>query len=659
MSFLRLGVLWALPLVLTPLLIHWIHRHRHPTMPWAAMMFLRQANRVGSGPNRLRRWLILITRMLVLAMLLVAFARPLSSGAFGWAAGQFSPDATRTLVILDRSPSMQRQVGVGTTRLEAARREFVSAMETLGVGEVILIDSVSAEPIRLERPAALVDAAITGPADSTANLPELIQATIDVLREDPPAVADVWICSDLQQLDWQPDSPRWELLAKRLSELSAELQIHLIDFGRERGANASLELVDTSVVPTEQGRGVALSMKVTRDAGIADTLPVRVKLGDVTSIVDVDLDAEGEVSFEQVVNLADRSVQSTGQVSIPADVNVADDQWYFVTGGSSGRSAALVMAERSDAVEVAVEVAQGRWVDASEASEASDADGLAAVLASSVSLIWQGPLPTGSDAEVIERFLRDGGSALFFPSPGSATTSSFLGIRWGEWTRDVDLTLQFNDIEFPLDRFVEVQGDLIRAVAVNGQETMIGSKRIGKGVAWFCGADVSDPNGDFVRHGVVLCDLIAAMLDAGQQDHAADGSLIAGQALPPAVERERASIRPVSGRADPGQAMAEFGHHAGVYELKEDSDPGQEPAGRRFLAINRSPLESRSPALTQDDLNRIFAGVSFDRISLSSDASNSAGQLVRDIWTPVWILMIGGMLVEACLSLPHRMGRSQ
>ena len=41
MTFLQPWLLWALPLIFLPVLIHLFNRLRHRSMPWAAMMFLR------------------------------------------------------------------------------------------------------------------------------------------------------------------------------------------------------------------------------------------------------------------------------------------------------------------------------------------------------------------------------------------------------------------------------------------------------------------------------------------------------------------------------------------------------------------------------------------------------------------------------------------
>ena len=112
MTFLQPILLAGLPLVALPLLIHLINRRRHRTVAWGAMMFLLDAKRMTRGMARLRHWLIMVMRMLAIAALVFAIARPLVSGRVGLTLGG-APDTT--IILLDRSASMQQQ-GPGQDR---------------------------------------------------------------------------------------------------------------------------------------------------------------------------------------------------------------------------------------------------------------------------------------------------------------------------------------------------------------------------------------------------------------------------------------------------------------------------------------------------------------------------------------------------------------
>src|SRR5271163_2986413 len=122
MSFLQPMLLAALPLVTLPIIIHLINQRRYQTVKWAAMMFLLAANRMSRGYARLRQWLIMALRMAAIATLVFAVSRPLAGGWLGLTAGGRSDT---TLILLDRSPSMQ-QAGAGAigSKLETGIKQL-------------------------------------------------------------------------------------------------------------------------------------------------------------------------------------------------------------------------------------------------------------------------------------------------------------------------------------------------------------------------------------------------------------------------------------------------------------------------------------------------------------------------------------------------------
>src|SRR6185312_10897359 len=128
----------ALPLVALPIIIHLINQRRYQTVHWAAMMFLLTANRMSRGYARIRQWLILGLRMLAIAGLAFAISRPLAGGWLGLTAGS---RVDTTILILDRSPSMQQGgTGSNVSKLDAGRRQLAQTLKMLGSSRWVLID---------------------------------------------------------------------------------------------------------------------------------------------------------------------------------------------------------------------------------------------------------------------------------------------------------------------------------------------------------------------------------------------------------------------------------------------------------------------------------------------------------------------------------------
>src|SRR5262245_30208222 len=208
--FLQPLLLWALPLVSLPIIIHLINQRRYQTVRWGAMMFLLAANRMSRGYARLRQWLIMLFRMLALAGLIIAIARPLASGWLGLTAGG---RADTTIVLFDRSPSMQeRGVGAAGSKLETGRRQLADGLKTLGSARGILIESTNHTPRELDSTDSLVNLPATEPSSSQADIPGMLQAAHDYIQNSKPGRTEIWICSDIRENDWNAESGRWQSL---------------------------------------------------------------------------------------------------------------------------------------------------------------------------------------------------------------------------------------------------------------------------------------------------------------------------------------------------------------------------------------------------------------------------------------------------------------
>src|SRR3954469_17319807 len=125
MTFLVPSLLIALPLALLPIVIHLIHLYRRRQVPWAAMMFLRIAQRMNKGLSRLSQVLILAARVLAIAALIFVITRPLAGGWLGLTGG--APDTV--MVLVDRSASMEQlNQATGVSKRLAGLRNIAKAI---------------------------------------------------------------------------------------------------------------------------------------------------------------------------------------------------------------------------------------------------------------------------------------------------------------------------------------------------------------------------------------------------------------------------------------------------------------------------------------------------------------------------------------------------
>src|SRR6478672_7322418 len=178
MTFLQPFILWGLPLILLPVIIHLLNRMRHRPQPWAAMQFLVSATRSSVSNARLRQWLILALRVLAVLMLVLFVARPLAGGWLGWA---LSPAPDVILVLLDRSASMETTIpGTGLAKRTQAIQSLVNAAKPFEEStHLVLIDSATRTPQEVGRAETLRNLPAAGPSDTSTDIPGLFAAALN------------------------------------------------------------------------------------------------------------------------------------------------------------------------------------------------------------------------------------------------------------------------------------------------------------------------------------------------------------------------------------------------------------------------------------------------------------------------------------------------
>ena len=156
MTFLQPIILWGLPLALVPVIIHLLNRMRYRSVNWAAMMFLLRQNRASTRYAKLRQLLILACRVLAVAALVLAIARPLAGSWAGW---MISPAPEVILVLLDRSASMEtKAAGSPTSKRERALRLLTqTAKEYEQTSRFVLIDSALRNPQEMANAQSMPD----------------------------------------------------------------------------------------------------------------------------------------------------------------------------------------------------------------------------------------------------------------------------------------------------------------------------------------------------------------------------------------------------------------------------------------------------------------------------------------------------------------------
>lgn len=649
MSFLQPMLLLGLPLIALPIIIHLINQRRFQTIQWAAMMFLLAAHRMARGYSRLRQILIMAFRMLAVAGLLFAVARPLASGWIGLAAGG-KPDTT--LILLDRSPSMQqRGAGSGESKLETGKKQLVSALNMLGSGRYVLIDSVSQTPQEIESPKSLLDLPNAGAASAPTDVPGLLQAAYDYIRDNRAGRTEVWLCSDLAENDWTADSGRWSSLREAFLAFPQSVRFHLLAYPQPAN-DIAIRVTDAKRQLTTNGPELFVSLKLTRRGNVGEkvSLPVQFEIEGARSTVTVELVGEEAELKDHRIPLDAKHERGWGRVSLPADSNPGNDDFYFVFDNPPPRKT-IVIAEDPQ-VERPLELAASIPPEASLqcTAEVLGVEQLPTVDLEQIALIfWQAPLPAGEIAERLQAYINRGGEIVFLP-PRNPGDEEFLGMKWGNWqSRDEAWSIEswrgdedllsrtLSGAALPVGQlevfsYCKLEGDATPLATLIGGAPLVARVPSKRGGVYFWTTTPAARDSSLATNGVVLYAFVQRALAAGAAVLSRAQQFDAG---PVSAELPTEWNRLTEGTEG---LSTEPTYHRGVYG-----------SGDYLLAVNRPVSEDHAPALEAARVDDLFVGLNFVRVD---DQAGNVNSLIQEIWRVFLMAMLIALIAEAALCLP-------
>ena len=661
MSFLQPWMLLALPLIALPIIIHLINQWRYQTKQWGAMMFLLKANQMARGYAKLRQWLILAARTIVVAGLIFAIARPLASGFLGWTGGG---RADTTILLLDRSPSMQQVGEAGVSKLDTGRRQLADTLRTLGSTRWVLIDSTSMKPEAFESIDALVDSPGVRGASATADIPGMLQSTVDYLKNNQPGATEVWLCSDLRSPDWNADSGNWTAIREAFSQLPQSVRFHLLAYPEVGQTNFAVRVTDVRRQVDPEGNGVYLTLQISRsdESDVAQTIPVEIAIDGARTSIEVEITGKQVELRDHRVALSGNQERGWGRVSIPSDANGADNEFYFVFDDPPQRRIVLVADDESkvSALKIAASVSPDGKAGANvEFVTPDQLDSL--VLDDAALLIWQTDLPDSQTSGAVKAYVDGGGQVIFFPPNGLIggikPRGEFLGCSWNEWKRATDdakvmvenwrgdqdlLAATRSGTGLPVGQleikgYATLSGDVSQLATLTGGAPLIARVTTDNGGVYFCTASTTGDQSTIASNGIVLYVAIQRAITQGLSALGQATQRVAG-----AIREPTDTWRQIAGPTE--TLSSEYAYQSGIYKIGEDEDA-------QWLAVNRSKREDQRETIEDSQLANLFAGLDFSRVD---DSAGSLSGIVREIWRLFLLLMIAAMLLEALLCIPKR-----
>ena len=639
MTFLQPYIFWALPLILLPVIIHFLNRMRHKPQPWAAMRFLISATRSSISNTKLRQFLIMLFRVLALVMLLLFLARPLAGGWLGWA---LSPAPDAIIILLDRSASMETQIGATTKRQQALQLLADAAKGFEESSHLVLIDSASRAPQEVAKAASLTQLSVTQPTDTAADLPAMLHAAFNWLIENRAGTAEIWIASDAQRSNWQPEDPRWKSIIAQISALSQKVRVRLITLNQAPEANNAIALKELTRRQHADKSELQFVLDLQRNRNATAPIPITMTLDGARSQSEISLEGQS-LRWRHKVDLGNHPEGGWGSFELPADANHRDNTAYFVYGANTPLRASVVSSSAQSARFLQFAAASGQPADLIAPADFANAN-----LTNQSLIIWQEPLPTGPTAERLEAFAQEGGVIIFFP-PGKPDAQIFNGLSWGA-VQDADAQSVFHIVRWEEDEGPLAKSDehlslplsqttFLRRQTVIGQKNILAAfddgtafltrQSLGRGEIYFCTVQPTD-DWSSLTDGPVLVPMLQRMLQSGARRLQQASSITCGELSVVDQGKEWTSIDSTEHK--------DIRTQAGVYK-----------SGDRLLAVNRPTAEDEPEILDQPEIQKLFGSLP---LQLFQEKRVETSQLQGEVWRLFVFAMILFLIIEAVLILP-------
>lgn len=411
----------GLTLLAVPLWIHLRHRERKEPVRFPSLMFLRRIPFRESRRQRIHHWWLFLLRAGLVALLALAFARPVVRSAAEAASG---PAGARDVVILlDRSGSMTR---VG--RWDRARAEALAVVDGLGRGDRATIVPFAAEAVPAtgaETDRELLRAAVTGlePSAGSTRFGTAIRAARDLLAGSDRARREVVLISDFQQSGWE---------GEEIERLPVGTTLRTIDAGDRAGPNRGVVGVEL-----EQLAGARGAVRVTARLAVSSTA-----LGAETDVALVvggrevgrrrirPSTAMATVTFDPV---APATADFTGEVRLAPDELPLDDVFRFT--GRTVRPLRILLIEPAELTQSRPFLGRALSVGAPAIETVVRPVLRAGELADAALVVFNGaPVPAGEAGRLVAEFAAAGGGVIVVLGDRGAWPAGFLAARVGEAT---------------------------------------------------------------------------------------------------------------------------------------------------------------------------------------------------------------------------------
>jgi hypothetical protein len=430
MSFLNPLFLLALAAIAVPLAVHFWRIRKPERLPFSSLVFFRKLQQQAMKRLKLKEYLLLATRMLAVALLALALARPFLPPTWG---GEHSQGRSIILVI-DNSPSMERVDGQGPyvdQAKQAARQILDQANEddrfVVWASQGIENDYAALQWLDPEQAKQRVDGIQTRSVAS--QLESQFRQLRSKLRNEqqPPQSLNWYIIGDQQEQEWS----NWERITEQMAKdanagggTTTQHQLQYVRVGNAEVANLAVRdmAIKSSMMTTDQPFTVEVTVSNTGELPALNQFISLKHQGMMVGQYEADLEPGVQRTFDFEVTAIQAGEQRL-EVVLDGDEVTYDNIYRASLQVADQRKALYIDDQRS--TEVSGESYFLPMMEASQQEQAGIAwqrKSLSEVSGSELGsynvLVLDGwrEIPSYL-TNAITNFVQEGGGVLVFPSP--------------------------------------------------------------------------------------------------------------------------------------------------------------------------------------------------------------------------------------------------
>lgn len=260
--FINPAILGGLALVGIPIVLHLLMRRKPKRIEFPALRFIQLTRESTQRRMRFQHILLLALRVLIIMLVVLAMARPRSSGLSAVLGDDESPVAVA--LVFDCSARMQYKQA-NLTRLDEARALALQTLSELPRGSKIAVCDNRRGPkaFQVDLGAARTAVERLTTVASGVPLPMAAEEALRLLEESELPHRELFLFTDLSRAAWPVESG--ESFRRQLTS-AAPVTVYIVDVGSETPVNDSIGELNLQAQVLSPGQALRISTDVSRIA---------------------------------------------------------------------------------------------------------------------------------------------------------------------------------------------------------------------------------------------------------------------------------------------------------------------------------------------------------------------------------------------------------